>query len=348
MAIESRPAADDLNWAERLATRPRSFGFHVALRRIDAGAPDAPRLGEGALPSDESIRLGQEPSHAFDAAALTSATQQDGALARLAVGFFGLWGPNGPLPAHLTELARDRMARAGDATMASFADVFHHRLLVLFHRAWAAGQPTVAMDRPDQDRFALYVGALMGQGLHATQNRGAVPDRAKLHYAPVYARSARGPEALRALLADYLGLPISVEEFVAEWLDLPREERWQLGRRAPATSLGGAVLGSRTWSRGHRFRLIVGPLSGAEYERLAPGSTAMLAIAALVRQYTNDEWAWDLVLVLRPGVTPGLRIGSSRVGGACISAGTNRKQVEVTMIVDPERQRLRRASTRTA
>ena len=79
---------------------------------------------------------------------------------RLTVNFFGLLGPNGPLPLHLTEYARDRLRNSDDPTMARFLDLFHHRMLLFFYRAWAAGQPTVSRDRPGEDRFETYIGSL--------------------------------------------------------------------------------------------------------------------------------------------------------------------------------------------
>ena len=76
--------------------------------------------------------------------------------------FFGLFGPNGPLPLHLSEYAKDRERLYHDSTFRAFADIFHHRMMSLFYRAWADAQPTVAMDRPDEDRFARYAGAVFG------------------------------------------------------------------------------------------------------------------------------------------------------------------------------------------
>ena len=69
---------------------------------------------------------------------------------------FGLFGPNGPLPIHLTEYARERLQHGGDATLCRFLDVFHHRFLALFYKAWAQAQPHVNRDRPAQDRFVVY------------------------------------------------------------------------------------------------------------------------------------------------------------------------------------------------
>ena len=63
---------------------------------------------------------------------------------------FGLLGPNGPLPLHLTEYARERLRHAGDPTLSRFLDIFHHRFLALFYRAWAQAQPHVNRDRPER------------------------------------------------------------------------------------------------------------------------------------------------------------------------------------------------------
>jgi predicted component of type VI protein secretion system len=60
-----------------------------------------------------------------------------GARPRLGVRFFGLTGPQGPMPLHFTEYVRERARNHGDPTLARFLDLFHHRLLSLFYRAWA-------------------------------------------------------------------------------------------------------------------------------------------------------------------------------------------------------------------
>ena len=97
-------------------------------------------------PSASSPACSVEPS-----AALASFESRKGAPPRLQVRLFGLFGPNGPLPLHLTEYARERLRLAGDPTFARFCDIFHHRFLALFYRAWAQAQPHVNRDRPKDE-----------------------------------------------------------------------------------------------------------------------------------------------------------------------------------------------------
>ncbi len=344
MAYADRSKADDLNWLARLEREAGSFDFHVALRRFEASFPEKPRLGEAIRPSDEPLRIGQEPALSFEPSAITGFTPStERGPARLGVAFLGMWGPNGPLPIHLTDYARQRVRNVGDKTLARFVDIFHHRILLLFHRAWAKAQPTVAMDRANADAFSLYLGAFLGLGLQATRHRDAFPDHAKLFYADRFGASARNAEGLADIVADYFQVQATIEPFVGMWAELPEDSSWQLGA-SPATGTLGrtALLGRRVFTRAHKFRITLGPLSRAEFERTLPTSDAMGTLVSLVRLYTNDEWAWDVRLLLSAEATERVQLGrggrlgwTTRIGGA--------GGVREDLIVDPvQRRTLRR------
>ena len=150
MASPDRTAAYAVELFEALRRAPHAFHFFQALRRLECLYRDQPRLGKSTQLADDPVRLAQEPSLIFAPATLaTFEPGGDGKLPRLSEYFLGLFGPHGPLPTHLTEYARDRWRNHGDRTFAWFADVFHHRMLCLFYRAWADTQPTVSFDRPE-------------------------------------------------------------------------------------------------------------------------------------------------------------------------------------------------------
>jgi type VI secretion system protein ImpH len=343
MADEHGPPPRDLSWIDRLAADASTFGFHVALRRIDAAFPELPPLGGAERPSQEPVRLGQSPASAFEPNELTEfVIGQDGSPSRLTVAFLGLWGPNGPLPAPMTEYARDRLRHAGDPTITRFADVFHQRMLLLLHRAWARTQPTVAMDRPAADTFALYVGALMGLGLQATRRRNGPDDHPWLHYAGRLGASTRNADGLRDIIADRFGLPTAVEEFVGAWLDLPEDARWTLGVSRDTGTLGrSTLLGARAWSRTHKFAVVLGPLAAAEFERMLPGSAEMERLAALVRFYTSEEWECELRLVLAESAIAPMQLGRAGRLGWTTRIGTG-PGASFDLVVDPVLLRTRR------
>jgi type VI secretion system protein ImpH len=345
MASADRSEADDLSWIERLERDAGSFDFHVALRRFEVMFADRARLGEALRPSDEPLRIVQDPSLAFAPSAVESfAPETEQSPARLGVAFMGMWGPNGPLPTHLTEYARQRLRNAGDKTLASFVDIFHHRILLLFHRAWARAQPTVTMDRVEADAFSLYLGAFLGLGLKATRNRDSFPDHAKLFYAGRFGASARSAEGLGEVVSDYFQVPAAIEQFVGMWAELPEESCWQLSV-SPATGILGrtAILGRRVFTRAHKFRITLGPLSRLDFERTLPASEGLDTLVSLVRLYTNDEWAWDVRLVLSAEATERVQLGrggrlgwTTRIG----HAGGARED----LIVDPLLKRTYRRS----
>ena len=140
-----------------LAEAPYRYDFYQTLRRLECLYDAEAALGPGAAPGRRAgaARPGSGAVVRAGAAGVVRAGA-GGRPPRLQVRLFGLLGPNGPLPLHLTEYARERLRHAGDPTLSRFLDLFHHRFLALFYRAWAQAQPHVNRDRPDDDRFAGY------------------------------------------------------------------------------------------------------------------------------------------------------------------------------------------------
>lgn len=299
---------------------PRAHDFFALLRRVESLRPQQPRFGRALRPSQEALRLGQEPELDFAPAALESfSAGAAGAAAapRVGVRFFGLLGPQGPMPLHFTEYVRERLRYRGDPTLARFLDVFHHRLLTLFYRAWAQSQPAVQQDRPDDDRFAAWLGALYGRDAEVAGQSG-LPQNARLFQAGLLGARSRHPEGLIKLLAQYFGVPVRIEEHVAQWLALASEDRTRLGfardrperSRVPAGQLGtSATSGAKVRDRQYKFRIGFGPLSLADYHGFLPGGRAWLAVRDWVREYTGLDLHWDVQLTLRRDEVPEPRLG---------------------------------------
>lgn len=315
MADAARTEAHPIGFEARLAAEPSRFAFLEALRRLEALHRDRPRLGRSTRPAQDAIRLAQEPSTTFAPATLAGWQQGEGP-SRLLVHFFGLFGPDGPLPLHLTEYARDRQRNHRDATFARFADIFHHRAMSLFYRAWADSQPTVSFDRPEDDRFARHLGALIGHAGEAMRDRDAMPDLTRLHFAGHLAGQTRHAEGLSAILSEFFVAPVRVACFIGSWLALPPSDHTRLGERPETGVLGGTVLlGRRVWSRVQKFRLVFGPLSLEQYERLLPGGVSFHSLIPVVRSYAGDTLLWDVNLVLRRDEVPRTCLGrGSRLG----------------------------------
>jgi type VI secretion system protein ImpH len=315
---------DALDFIASLAEAPYQYDFYQTLRRLECLHREKPRWGRALRPIDEPLRLGQDPDLSFAPAALASVERREGRVPRLQVKLFGLFGPNGPLPIHITEYARQRLYNAGDPTLCRFLDIFHHRFLALLYQAWAQAQPHVNRDRPDSDRFAVFVGSFVGLSPASFRNRDTTPDVAKLFHAGALIRHVRNAGGLSKILGHFFRVPVRIEEFVGHWLAIDPREHTQLGRESAVLG-SGAILGSRVWDRQHKFRIHLGPFGLVQYESFLPGGPRLKKVVDWVRFYLTWEMDWDVRLTLAKAEVPKLRLGAGRRLGWTTWLGDRRR-----------------------
>jgi type VI secretion system protein ImpH len=298
---------------DELVKRPFAFDFFRAVRLLECRRCDLPRVGFSISPSEDPVRFWQNPSLRFAPASLDS-VRPGGPdfVPRMAVNFFGLFGPNAPMPPHITEYVLERELHHHDPTITAFFNLFHHRLISLFYRAWAANQKAVDLDRPADQRYAVYIGALFGIGMEALRERDAVPDSAKLFFSGRLACQTRNAEGLEAILREYFHVPVEVQPFTGRWLHLPADSVCQLGQSAESGTLGvNAIAGSRFWDCQLSFRMRFGPMSLADYERMLPDGQSFERLKYWVLNYCGEHFFWDVQLVLRADEVPETRLGQS-------------------------------------
>lgn len=310
MAGSAGEPSDSVGALRELEAQPTRFTLFAALRLLEAAHADLPRLAESRKAADDPVRLAQPPHLFFAPCDVSDFETADRNRPRLKQFSFGMLGPNGALPLHLTEYAHERERQHDDPTLADFINAFQHRLISLFYRAWANADPVTNFDRPHADRFATYIGAFLGTAPESLRGRDGVLDFAKLSRCGLFAPQARSAEGLEAILTDYFELPISIKSFVGAWLQIPAEAYCRLGGERDYALLGsGATLGKASWQCQHKFEIAIGPLNLAQYSDFLPGSRALRELRALVRFYTNDEWSWQARLLLRDVEVPGVALG---------------------------------------
>jgi type VI secretion system protein ImpH len=309
MASQDGSRSDRLTHFQRLCDRPESYHIFLALRILEAEFDEKPQFGRTARPRDDRMRLGQEASMAFPRSTISAVDPPAGTKpGRLTNLFFGLFGPQGPLPAHLTEFARERHRTYKDPTFVSFANMLTHRVFGLMYRAWSAGQPAPSFDRGDDGDIARKISAISGHLGQEMRDRDSMPDLARRHFAGHLAAGPRHPGGLVSILSVFFRATVSVQEFVGCWLALAPSDQWQLGT---AAGLGqDTSIGSRVWSRGSKFRIRIGPLTFADYQRLLPGSKSLSRLTSIVREYVGDALDWDVNLVLKGDEIPAAILGS--------------------------------------
>ncbi|MEC8554702.1 MAG: type VI secretion system baseplate subunit TssG [Planctomycetota bacterium] len=302
--------ASDIDPLEDLRRNPHQYRLYAALRLIENVYSDAPRIGHALRPSDEPYVIGQKPSMGFPSSSVEEVDNDAKQRTRLWQNVMGMFGPNGPLPLHVTELAWQRERNYDDPTLAAFVNLFHHRMLSFFYRARAAVEPTIQFDREDKDRFQYQVRSLLGIGTEAFDDCDAMEDLAKTHFAGRMGKQNPEPSGLEVILANYLGVPVRVLEFAGQWLAIPEECLTSLGICESTTTLGvNATIGSEIWDRQHRFRVQVGPLDWENYNRLLPGGSEHQSMHDVVRNVVGDSLEWEIQLVLEKESVRSLQLG---------------------------------------
>jgi type VI secretion system protein ImpH len=296
---------------QQIAGDPFRFDFCRAVRLLQASQPDRPRVGYSLSPQEDFLRFWQNPSLAFAPSTIESMSVVGGK-PRLAVNFFGLFGPAGPLPPHLTEYARDRQRHADDPTFVAFANIFHQRLLTFFFRAWSANQKALDLDRSGEQRYPSYIGSFFGLGLEGVQNRDAVPDWAKLYFSGRLSCPTRNAEGLEAILQAYFEIKTCIETFCGHWIDLPKESLCKLGDSPETGTLGlTAIVGSKLWDCQLKFRIVLGPMSLIDYERMLPDGSSFKCLQDWVLNYLGHEFIFDVRLILKVEEVPAMQLGQS-------------------------------------
>ena len=311
MATADRPAAQHLTFLQSARDGLRRSGMFPVVRGAEARAPALPRVGDAKRPSQNIVDIAQVPSLSFPQRTLEDVAIKGGR-AKLSGYWLGLTGPMGPLPTHLTEFATYERRYAKTHPFSDFLDFLSNRMLQLFYRSWADSQPAVHADRPKDDRFAVYIGALSG----ATEGAGEAnlfPARARLHYAALFA-GRRSAQAIEDALSHLLGLEARVIEFQSRWRDIEYEDRSRLGR-VFATLGGDAVLGSRARVASDAFRVVIRTQSLKQFESLLPSGPLFAIAAEALDAFAPKHLEWDLMLEIDEGKAPPAKLdGRSRLG----------------------------------
>ena len=150
--------------------------------------PGRQPVGESGPPADEVARFRTRLSLAFPASEIHEVQEPSAAghPIEMTVAFLGLTGPLGLLPHAYTELLIER-ARIQDRAFWEFLDLFNHRLISFFYRAWLKYRFPIAYERTRRDPFTELLFDVIGMGTGGLQGRTSVPDQGLLLYSGLIA-----------------------------------------------------------------------------------------------------------------------------------------------------------------
>jgi len=294
--------------------------------------PDQSPVGHQGTSGLEVVRFGVSTTTAFPASAIAEITAptEQAAETGMRVNFMGLTGPSGVLPRCYTDLlVRRHIDFRGPErfVLRDWFDLFNHRLISLFHRAWRKYRFWLAFERGDHrrqvpDAFTMCLRSLIGLGTRNLRNRlhvslpgpskhegreaARIQDLSLLRYAGLLGQRPRATANLESILTDYFGVPAQIEQFQGQWLHLEAHDQARLGSGEATAMLGtGAIVGPRVWDIQGKFRVRLGPLGYEQFRTFFPDlastseSKAFFLLSQLVRLFVGPDFDFDVQLVLR-------------------------------------------------
>jgi type VI secretion system protein ImpH len=310
-AQRSSLQATDSLLHERLVEDPCSFEFVQIVTLLQRLRDTMRPVGGFSNPSEETVRFGANPRLGFPASEVQKLEIHGEGPAEMTVNFMGLTGPSGVLPHPYSELILKRV-RDKDHSLAAFFDVFNHRAISLFYRAWQKFHFPVTYASEDGDFFSQYLLDLVGLGTKGLRDRQALDldDEALLHYASLVAMQSRSATALEQILADYFQVPIEIQEFTGSWYRLDSATQCEMTEEETVSrQLGrGAVVGDAVWDRQGRVRVRIGPMDMQCYNDFLPDGSAYRSLQAVTRFFSNQCLDFEAQLVLERSQVPQIEL----------------------------------------
>lgn len=280
---------------------PYSFRFFQMVRLMGRLYPDRRPVGIFATPSDELVRFSALPSLTFPASEIQSYAPQEDEPDRLEVNFMGLNVVNGPMPRSYTAALLERK-RAKDKATIEFFDIFNHRIVSLFYRAWKKYRFFIAYEsrEQDDDEITQRLYDIVGLGTPGLRNRMAIPDEAAIYYSGIIGNQVRSAEGLKQVLEHYFRVPVEIRQFTGAWERLPASQQTFL-REAGSYSecLGmGTVVGDEVWNQQGAMTVRLGPMPLERYRQFLPGARGQKELEAWLMFYSRRQFDFVVQLVL--------------------------------------------------
>lgn len=294
---------------EYLGSDGASFEFFQAVALLQQLSGELRPVGGFSSPQEEVAQFHANPRLGFPASEIQEIRFSGSGQAEMLVNFMGLTGPLGVLPYPYSELIVERL-HAKDQGLASFLDIFNHRSISLFFRAWLRSRLHVSYGAGSRDYLTQYLRDLLGLGTAGLIERQDVEDEVLMPFVALLALQSRSATALEQVISEYFEVPVEIEQFTGAWYSIGPSMQCDMGEDdSMSTQLGrGAVVGDAVWDRGGRARIRIGPLSLERYLEFLPDGSAYPALRAITRFFSNDCIDFEVQLILDRNEVPAIEL----------------------------------------
>ncbi len=291
---------------QELFDEPYRFEFFQAVRMLERIFPERSAVTRSVTPHTEIARFRSNASLRFPPGEIhtineTNEEFSDERKIEMFVNFMGMVGIIGVLPTHYTELIIER-ARYNDTALWAFLDIFTHRSVSMFYRAWEKYRFPVQYERGSDD-FTGFLFDFAGLGTSGLRGKMNLEDENLLPYTGLIVQKPHSTGALEQILTDYFAVTAKIEQFSGQYLTLDEESITRLG--AANSALGATtIIGTRVWDYQSKFRIRLGALKFVEFQAFLPNGSAYQSLISIVRFMISAELDFDIQLVLTAKEVP--------------------------------------------
>jgi type VI secretion system protein ImpH len=315
MAPESRRNTASLR--EELFERASAFDFFQAVRLLHKLRPARAGVGRDADPEREAVRFRSDTSFVFPEGDIREITAgESGRPDEMIVKLLGIASPGsfGSLPTPYVEEVRRQERALKNPAMREFFDLFNHRLVALFYRAWERSRLPVLHDLGQDNAFESALFAVLGLHGPAFDARMPLPHAILLSRAGLLAMAPAPASAIASIVTSLFDVPARVEQFLPSWYSIDPSDRSRLG--SANAQLGIDLhLGEQVLLAQSRFRVAVGPVGRERFLSLLPDGEGFAALTSVVRLAAGVELDFDVQILLAAAEVPETRL-STGLGGA--------------------------------
>lgn len=299
------------------------------LRYLHLYANLTNNIGDEVQLTEHKIRFGQLAKLSFQERQIHQIISQ-GEFLKIKIKGFGMLGANGALPLHLSEAIYEKNLHEKDHTFNDFLDIFHHRLISLFYKAWLSSEPAIILDNKSTSLFSQHISGFVG-------NQSLSDDHtlkySQFYYASLLLNQNMPTHNLIKILSGYFDVPIQIEENIGEWINAEAHTT-ALSSHLVEPLGTGLLIGTHYFDATQKFRVVIGPVSTAKYLGFLKGGGLFDKLIEWIIRYTKHSYQFDIKIIIDKNDIRPICLNNSHSLGRNTWLGQPKKNPHVIIDID--------------
>lgn len=294
-------------------THPEQYHFFQLIELLYLIKNADLEKGLDARPTEEPIRYISNASLAFPVSDVSSLQKNShNNQFTLEATFMGLTGSQSPLPGYYMESTAWEYFQK-NKRLASFLDLFNHRLLTAMHRIWRKYRYYINFKTGGTDNLSQRMFALVGLGQANIRDSLHINKSKMLAYTGLLASASRAPQILINLISHCFDLKdVTISSWQFRRVSISPAQQNRLGVKNSMMG-NNFIIGSSVPDRSGKFTLEINSLTLNHFLTFLPNQDNYKRLHTFISFILRKPLAWDLKLGLAHKQVGGLHLGNEKL-----------------------------------